>query len=145
MTATRPPGLSTRAISAIAVASSRDVLQHLGGDDPVDARVGHGQGEQVAADHLGGRTGGRLPGRGDRVEPLPGGGHLGGAVVEGDDPRAPPVGLECVPALAAAEVEHRHAGAHVQPVVVDGQHEPPRRSSTSPYQSAVRCAVVRQV
>ena len=56
-----------------------------------------------------------------------------------------PERLERVPALAAAQVEHGHARPHVEAVVVDGQHGRPRLPSTSAYQSAVRCAVARQV
>ena len=47
---------------------------------------------------------------------------LGDAPVDGDDRGAPAEGLERVPALTAAQVEHGHAGLQVEQVVVDGQH-----------------------
>jgi hypothetical protein len=59
--------------------------------------------------------------------------------------RAAAVGLEGVPALAAAEVQDGHPGAHVEQVVVDGQHARPLSASTRAYQSAVRSAVERHV
>jgi hypothetical protein len=128
----------------------RDVLEHLRRDDPVDAGVGEGQVQQVAPDDLvpGGRTVASLPGLaglGDRAQPPLRRLDLGRAPVDGDDRRTAPVGLEGVPSLAAAEVEQRHARPQAQAVVIDGQQGRPFRSSTAPYQAAVRSAVPRQV
>jgi hypothetical protein len=106
------------------------VLEHLGGDDAIEGRVGEGERERVCVHDHARRTRRRLAGgahgghqRADVVQRV-------GLRVERDDGRAAAQGLERVPATAAPEVEHTVAGAHVQPVEVDGEHQP-RHSSSS--------------
>ena len=128
-----------------------DVLEHLRGHHPVDARVGHRQRGEVAADHLVAGT---------RPAPRPASAIAPSqrfVVSTSGTPQSTATTfaprrqrLERVPALAAAQVEHGHAGPHVEAVVVDGQQGRPfcsraLFSRTSAYQSAVRSAVDRQV
>ena len=53
-TSSRPPGRSTRRASASAAGDVLDVLEHLGRDDDVEARVGDRQLERATGDELGG-------------------------------------------------------------------------------------------
>ncbi len=57
--------------------------------------------------------------------------EIGGVLVERDDVRAAAVGLETVPARAAAHVDHLHACANREPVEVDGQHVATRSQARS--------------
>ena len=101
-----------------------DVLEHLGGDDPVEGPVGERQVESVALDcpHPG-ALGIELAGVGHGPEGVTHPGHLVVAGVEGDDLGPPACCLEGVAAEAAPEVEQSVAGPQAQPVVVDGQHQ----------------------
>src|SRR3954463_12138996 len=154
VTATRPPGLSTRAISANAVASSgmcsstseamtRSTL--ASGTGRVQRSPRTASARAPAGASAGPGAGGPLAGLGDRREPPPGRLDLVLPPVDGDHRGTAAIGLERVPPLAAAQVEHRHARLQVETVVVDCQHACPFRSRTSAYQSAVRSAVARQV
>ena len=71
--------------------------------------------------------------------------ELDGVGVERDDMRAAAGGFERVASGAAAQVEEAVAGAHPEPVVVDGQQLRPVAASTLRYSSAVRSAVARHV
>jgi len=99
------------------------VLEHLGRDHPVEGAVRERQAEGVAVDR-----GAQDVGRGLAGQPH-GGEHgrrvLGVATVavEGHRVGPPPVGLEGVPAGAAAEVEQPLARPEAHPGEVDGQHE----------------------
>ncbi len=132
VTASRPPGRSTRTSSAIASRVGPQVFEHLRRDDPVERRVGERQAERVAVDLAAGRVGGDLAGLDHRTA---GGAHflqLAGVVVEGDDRRAAPHRRERVPPAAATHVEEALTGAQVEAVEVDGEHQaapPPRASS----------------
>ena len=100
----------------------RDVLEHLGGDDPVELAVGEGQRQRVALLDVGLGTGRHLAGVAHRGEPLADGGQLVGVLVEGDDVGAALVHLEGVAPGAAAHVEHALARAEPESVEVNGQH-----------------------
>ena len=136
VTATRPPSLSTRKISAIAVASSG--MCSSTSDAMTRSTLASGKGRQVAPDDLVASAGRRLAGLGDRTQPALRRRHLGQPPVDGDHRRAPAHGLEGVPALAAAEVEQDHARLHAEPVVVDGQHGAAVRSIRSRSRTSSR-------
>ena len=57
--------------------------------------------------------------------------EVGGVLVERDDVGATPVGLEGVPACAAAHVDHLGACTDAEPVEVDGQHAATRSQARS--------------
>ncbi len=101
-----------------------DVLQHLGGDDPVERAVLEGQGQGVALD-------GAHPGRVEvelavhhhGPEGVQHVAHLVGPGVECHHLGTQAGGLIGVAAEAAPEVEQAVTGAHTQTGVVDGQHD----------------------
>ena len=101
-----------------------DVLEDLGGDDPVELAVGEGQREGVALLDVGlGAVGhlARAPHLREHVaHPL----ELVDVLVEGDDVGAPAVHLERVPARSAAEVEHPLPRPETESVEVNGEHGP---------------------
>ena len=99
-----------------------DVLEHLGGDDPVELAVGERQRERVALLDVGLGALGHLAGLLHRGEQLEHAGELVGVLVEGDHVGAAAVHLEGVPAGAAAHVEDPVAGLQAEPVEVNGQH-----------------------
>jgi hypothetical protein len=99
------------------------VLEHLGGDDPVERLVGERQRQRVTVDHPAGRAVRQLA-RGDhpathcsRVL------ELGGVGVKGDDHGATSHRLERVTSAATTEVEQRLAVAQIESFEVDGQHQ----------------------
>ena len=90
-----------------------DVLEHLGGDDPVEGAVGEGQPEGIALDGAHpGRFGVELAGHRHGPEGVLHVAHLVGAGVEGHHLGAQPGRLIGVPAEAASEVEEPVAGPH---------------------------------
>ena len=117
-----PPGRSDPHELLDRVDVGVDVLQHLGGHDPVELPVGERQGERVALLHVGLGTRRHLAGLAHRGEPLAHGRELVGVLVEGDDVGTALVHLERVAAGAAAHVEHAVARAQPEPVEVNGQH-----------------------
>ena len=119
-----------------------DVLEHLGGDDPVELAVGEGQRQRVALLDVGLGTGGHLARVAHRGEQLAHGGELVGVLVEGDDVGAAAVHLEGVAAGAAAHVEHALARAEPESVEVNGQHGRPPRWSGGRGDAASRSATI---
>ena len=107
VTASRPPGLSTRISSSIARSSCGHVFEDLRGDHEVEGAVVVRQVQRVALDGLGLGRRRRLAlvlhGLQDRVDVV----EVLGTLVERDDVRAAPERLERVPARAAAHVDHR--------------------------------------
>ena len=99
------------------------MLEHLGGDDPVEGAVGEREVQGVALDGAAaGRLGAELAGVGHGPEGVPDPGHLLGPGVEGHHGRPAPGRLEGVAAEPAPQVEQAVAGPDPEPVVVDGQH-----------------------
>ena len=108
---------------------SRDVLEDLGGHDPVELAVGERQREGVALLGVGLGAQGHLSGCLHRAEHVAYGGELVGVLVERDHVGAATVHLEGVPTRAAAEVEHPLPRLEAEAVEVNGQHSwplPPR-------------------
>lgn len=100
----------------------RDVLENLRRDDAVECLVGVGQLERVTDDHRGRRAGRRLAAVGHRAQDGVDRTQFGLVLVEGDDVGAAPVGLERVPARAAAHVDDLARRPDAQPVEIDRQH-----------------------
>ena len=100
----------------------RDMLEDLRRDHTLETAVGVGQVEGVALDHLGPRRCGHLTLVLHRLQDLVDVVEVGGILVERDDVGPTAVGLEGMPACAAAHIDHLGAGADVQPIEVDGQH-----------------------
>ena len=108
-----------------------DVLEDLGGDHAVEARVRIGQRQRIADHDL--RLGrfGCLARLAHRLQQGVDVGQFGGVLVEGDDVGAAPVRLEAVPSGAAADVDDLGSRSDGEPVVVDGQHGSSTASTVS--------------
>ena len=94
--------------------------------------VGERQRERVAVDLAARERRRHLAGLDHRADDVPDVVAARRVVVERDDGRAAPHGLERVPPAAAAHVEQALAGAEVEAIEVDGQHQrAPACSSSS--------------
>ena len=100
-----------------------DVLQHLGGDDPVEGVVGERQQGAVALHRAGERRRADLAGVGHRPEGVADLLELGLRVVEGHDLGAAAGGLVGVTAEAAAEVQQHVARLQAEALVAHGEHQ----------------------
>ena len=98
VTAIVPPGRSTRASSAMALGVGRNVLEHLGGDDPVEAAVGERKVQGVALHHPGLFLLAHLAGIDHGADGVAHLRYLVGSGIEGHDPGA------------TAETPRRHGG-----------------------------------
>ena len=107
------------------------MLEDLRCDDAVESAVGVRQFECIALDRLGPRRLGHLALVLHRLQDLVDVVEVGGVLVEPDDVGAAPVGLEGVPARAAAHVDHLCARPDAEPIEVDGQHCPTRARARS--------------
>ena len=117
----------------IAASVVLDVLQRLGADHAVERPVGQRQTARVAAHDP--EAPGPLAGGAHLAKHARGGGKRPGVEVRRDDERGPaPVGLEGMPPLAAAHVQHAVPGRDAQTTVVDGQQ------SLAPFRRAFTCA-----
>jgi hypothetical protein len=110
-----------------------DVLEDLGGDDPVEAAVGEREPPGVTVHRRPGPARRELSGVGHRREQPGDVLELAPVEVEGDDPSPSPGRLEGVAAGATAEIEHPVTGAQPEPAVADGQHgrRTPRSASSA--------------
>ena len=122
VTASVPPGLSTRASSAMAVASSGRCSRTSAA--MTRSNVPSGKGRARASPRTATPRRARSASPAPRMAPSMRGGarRLVGVPVQGDHVGAGAVGVEGVPAAAAAEVEHPVARDGPEPVEVDGQH-----------------------
>ena len=113
------------------------MLEHLGGDDPVERPVGEGKAQGIALHDAGLRLAGhQLAGVDHGPEGGPDPDHLVGPGVEGHHPGPPPGRLEGVTAEAAAQVEQPVTGHQAQHAVVDGQHPTGSRFTGGPASGA---------
>ena len=122
VTATVPPGRSTRTSSAIAWMSAGMCSRISAATIRSNSPSANGSDERVALLDVGLGARGHLAGLLHRAEHVAHGGELVGVLVEGDHVGAAAVHLEGVPAGAAAQVEHPLPRPEPEAVEVNGQH-----------------------